>query len=305
MAASEFAVAVKELTKTYGQRQVLNGVTLSAAPGTVVGLIGSNGAGKTTLIETLIGLRQADGGSVEVLGQPVDPASASRINPRVALQTQTGKLPRHQTVAELMHLRAVCADQADSVADMLDLIGLAHISTSRIGKLSGGELQRLRLGLALVTDPDLLLLDEPTVALDPASTETVWALIQGRRDTVTVFLNTQSMDEAEQLCDNVYILQAGRIIAGGSPKELIELHAGQGRFVCHVPRRSDFDASRVPGVITSRLDRGPTADTFTVVTEDIARTKNFLDHSGMRYKQHPPSLVDVFLCLTQEGESSA
>lgn len=297
------AITVQQLTKTYGDRKVLDSVSLQARAGSVVGLIGPNGAGKTTLIETLVGLRRVEAGSVRVLDQTLDSVHRSHVNDRVSLQTQAGKLPRHQSVMELMRLWGTCAGKHAGIAETVDLVGLSNVATSRVGKLSGGELQKLRLGLALVTDPDLLLLDEPTVALDPASTETVWALIRGRRESVTVFINTQSMEEAEQLCDHVYLLESGRVVAGGTPVDLVRMHAQQGRFVCRIPSQRHVETERVPGAHTIRIDRGSSADTLTVVSEDSSLTKAFLEDAGLQYKQYPPSLVDVFLCLTQERKT--
>lgn len=216
-------VEVRGLRKRYGDRTVVDGVDLDVAEGEIVGLLGANGAGKTTTVECLQGLRRADGGSVRVLG--LDPAvDGPRLRTLVGSQQQDSALPDRLRVGEAVELfRGPRSAPADG---LLAAFGLAAHRRTAFGALSGGQRQRLFLVLALLNRPHLVVLDELTQGLDPAARRDVWAAVRALRDGgSTVLLVTHYMDEAEALCDRVVVLRDGRVVAAGTPAELVDRHA--------------------------------------------------------------------------------
>jgi ABC-2 type transport system ATP-binding protein len=224
------AVEVVDLVKSYGARRAVDGLSLSAPPATVLALLGPNGAGKTTTIEICEGFRRADSGSVRVLG--LDPAS-DRLRPRVGvmLQDGVGGYPSASAL-ELLRLFASFAAHPHSPHDLLEIVGLTSVAGTAVKRLSGGQQQRLSLALALVARPELVFLDEPTSGMDPQARRGTWELIrQLRADGVSIVLTTHFLDEAEQLADTVVVIDAGRVVAQGSPAELTRAGAeGQIRF---------------------------------------------------------------------------
>ena len=210
-------VTVRGLVKSYGRRRVVDGLDLEVARGEIVGLIGANGAGKTTTVECIQGLRRPDGGSLRVLG--LDPVTdADRLRGLVGSQLQSAGLPDRLRVGEAVRLFSGRASE-----ELLEQFGLFERRRSAFASLSGGERQRLFLVLALVNRPPLVILDELTQGLDPAARRDVWAAIeQLRTDGTTVLLVTHELDEAEQLCDRVVAMRAGRVLAAGSPAQLVD-----------------------------------------------------------------------------------
>jgi ABC-2 type transport system ATP-binding protein len=212
-------VTVRGLVKRYGRRLVVDGLDLDVAKGEVVGLIGANGAGKTTTVECLQGLRRPDAGSLRVLG--LDPVTdADRLRGLVGSQLQSAGLPDRLRVGEAVRLFSGRASE-----ELLEQFGLTSRRRSAFASLSGGERQRLFLVLALVNRPPLVILDELTQGLDPAARRGVWAAIEElRTDGTTVVLVTHELDEAEQLCDRVVAMRAGRVLDAGTPAELVDRH---------------------------------------------------------------------------------
>jgi ABC-2 type transport system ATP-binding protein len=210
-------VTVRGLVKSYGRRLVVDGLDLEVARGEVVGLIGANGAGKTTTVECIQGLRRPDGGSLRVLG--LDPMTdADRLRGLVGSQLQSAGLPDRLRVGEAVRLFSGRGSE-----ELLEQFGLLERRRSAFASLSGGERQRLFLVLALVNRPPLVILDELTQGLDPAARRSVWAAIeQLRTDGMTVLLVTHELDEAEQLCDRVVAIRAGRVLDSGTPAELVD-----------------------------------------------------------------------------------
>jgi ABC-2 type transport system ATP-binding protein len=210
-------VTVHGLVKSYGRRLVVDGLDLQVARGEIVGLIGANGAGKTTTVECIQGLRRPDGGSLRVLG--LDPVTdADRLRGLVGSQLQSAGLPDRLRVGEAVRLFSGRGSE-----ELLEQFGLFERRRSAFASLSGGERQRLFLVLALVNRPPLVILDELTQGLDPAARRDVWAAIeQLRTDGTTVLLVTHGLDEAEQLCDRVVAMRAGRVLAAGSPAQLVD-----------------------------------------------------------------------------------
>jgi ABC-2 type transport system ATP-binding protein len=214
-------IEIENLRKTYRSGTAVDGISLRIERGQIFGIAGSNGAGKTTLVECLSGLRRPDGGRVRVLG--LDPWTQRReVQQRIGVQLQESALPDALKVGEAFRLyAALYREPADWRAVMTEW-DLAEWQRARFGTLSGGWKQRLFVALALVGDPEIVVLDELTTGLDPAARRTTWALIRRLRERgLTVVLVTHFMDEAEALCDRVAVVDAGRLIAAGSPADLV------------------------------------------------------------------------------------
>jgi ABC-2 type transport system ATP-binding protein len=214
------AIRVHELRKSYGSYEALRGVSFEIAEGEVFGLLGPNGAGKTTTVEILEGYRARDGGQVEVLGQ--DPQRPKRdFRERIGVVLQQSQLWANLTVRETHQVFAGYYSKPRGIDEVIELVGLAEKRDARVKTLSGGQKRRLDLGIALVGDPELIFLDEPTTGFDPAARRAAWNMIRSLRSLgKTVLLTTHYLDEAEQLADRVAVLREGRIVREGSPGEL-------------------------------------------------------------------------------------
>ena len=215
------AIVVRDLTKSYGTVEALRGVSFEVAEGEVFGLLGPNGAGKTTTVEILEGYRNRDGGDAVVLGH--DPGDAPRaLRERIGVVLQQSELSPLLTVREMHRLFAGYYDHAREVDEVIELVGLGEKRDARVKTLSGGQKRRLDLGVALVGDPDLVFLDEPTTGFDPAARRAAWDMIRALRSLgTTILLTTHYLDEAQQLADRVAVLRDGVIVRQGTPAELI------------------------------------------------------------------------------------
>ncbi|MGX7828692.1 ABC transporter ATP-binding protein [Actinokineospora sp. 24-640] len=215
---SESAVEVRDVVKRYGSTTAVAGVALTLPRGQVLALLGPNGAGKTTTVEICAGFLRHDSGSVRVLG--LDPMAAA-LRPRVGVMPQGGGAYPGVRAAEMLRLVAACARDPLDPAWLLDVLGLTGAARTPYKRLSGGQQQRLSLACALVGRPELVFLDEPTAGLDPQARRLVWDLVSAlRADGVSVLLTTHLMDEAETLADQVVIIDAGRVVAEGTPRAL-------------------------------------------------------------------------------------
>ncbi|WP_135851480.1 ABC transporter ATP-binding protein [Halorussus salinus] len=309
-------LVAEELRKSYGDTTALDGVSLSVGEGEVFGLIGPNGAGKTTLVRALTGTTEPDSGSVSVLG--TDPQSADR--QRLGLLPQAFDPPERLTARELVAYYAGLYDEARDPETVLAEVGLDAADDTWYENLSGGQQRRTCVGTALVNDPDLLFLDEPTTGIDPAGRRALWELVEDLADRgTTVFLTTHSMEEAERLADRVGLLADGELAAVGSPADLVAEYGGRTRIVV------ELDAEAASG--TASPDAGPPsadaadalADTdFEVEAEDgrlvvtgvrpeeIGEVVAALNDGGVAYDSltwTEPDLEDAFLQLT--GQSVA
>mgnify|MGYP000882563239 CR=1 FL=1 len=214
------AVQIGTLTKSYGNKQVLQGLDLTVPAGTVLSLLGPNGAGKTTTVEILQGLRHRDGGTVSILGE--DPGRASRAwRARIGVVSQTSADFKDLTVTEAVgHVARFFSHPAD-VAKTIDRVGLSNDARTRAARLSGGRRRRLDVALAIIGRPELLFLDEPTTGFDPEARHVFWDLVKDlRTDGTTVLLTTHYLDEAAQLADQVAIILGGRVVEYGTPEAL-------------------------------------------------------------------------------------
>jgi ABC-2 type transport system ATP-binding protein len=214
------AISVRDLRKSYGTHEALRGISFEIAEGEVFGLLGPNGAGKTTTVEILEGYRTRDGGDVTVLG--FDPADAALgFRERIGVVLQQSQLWPTLTVAETHRMFAGYYEHPRDIDEVITLVGLQGKRDARVKTLSGGQKRRLDLGVALVGDPELVFLDEPTTGFDPAARRAAWDMIRSLRSLgKTILLTTHYLDEAEQLADRVAVLREGRIVREGTPAEL-------------------------------------------------------------------------------------
>jgi ABC-2 type transport system ATP-binding protein len=213
-------IEVRGLVKRYGERTAVDGVSLTVRRGEVLGVIGPNGAGKTTTVECIAGLRKPDGGSVRVLG--LDPArDPQAVRQRVGIQLQSATLPNRMRVKQAMDVfTAAYPRHADPDVLLADW-GLAEHRRHDFARLSGGQRQRLFIALALIGEPEVVVLDELTTGLDPAARRDTWAMVRTLRERgTTVVLVTHAMDEAEALCDRVVVVAGGRLVAEGMPDQV-------------------------------------------------------------------------------------
>ena len=214
------AITVRDLRKSYGALEAVRGIDFDVGRGEVFGLLGPNGAGKTTTVEILEGYRTRDGGEVQVLG--VDPATArGDWRERIGVVLQSSAMYETLTVTEMLRLFAGYYREPRPMDEVVELVGLQEKRDERVRRLSGGQRRRLDLGLALIGDPELIFLDEPTTGFDPRARRNAWETIRGLRSLgKTILLTTHYLDEAEQLADRVAVLDHGRIVASGTPAEL-------------------------------------------------------------------------------------
>ena len=305
----EPVIAVRGLRKSYGEREAVRGIDLAVERGEIFAFLGPNGAGKTTTVEILEGYREASAGEVSVLGaDPQHPPAGWR--ERVGVVLQELRLPSLLTVRETLTMYAGYYASPRGVQETIDLVGLAEAADQRNSKLSGGQQRRLDVALALIGDPELLFLDEPTTGFDPAARRGAWELIADlRRLGKTVFLTTHYMDEAQHLADRVAILKDGRIVAEGKPAELGRREAGAVTVVTFgLP--AGLTAAALPADLAGRVREaagggasgGGRLELATEsATRDLAALTGWavargVDLDGL--EAHRPSLEDVYLELT-------
>ena len=224
----EPVIRVEGLRKRYGERVALDGISFAVRPGEVLGILGPNGAGKTTTVEILEGLRAADEGVAEVAGVDVL-RRPEAVKGLIGVQLQASSFFDHLSLAELLELFGAIFGVAVDAAALLRRVDLEDRAASRVAELSGGQQQRFAVAAALVNDPGILFLDEPTTGLDPQARRHMWALIGSfRAEGTTIVLTTHSMEEAELVCDRVAIMDAGRIVALDRPAALVDALLARG-----------------------------------------------------------------------------
>ena len=277
------AVSVQGLRKSYGHLEAVRGIDFTIRPGEVFGLLGPNGAGKTTTVEILEGYRKRDAGTVEVLG--IDPQRATAAwRERIGVMLQSSSLYPNLTVIESLQVFAGYYSKPRNAGEVVDLVGLSEKRDTRVRKLSGGQQRRLDLGIALVGDPDLIFLDEPTTGFDPGARRAAWDTVRGLRELgKTILLTTHYLDEAEQLADRVAVLRDGEIVREGTPSDLtggaVETEIRYRRDGTDVVERTTDPTRRLHELTAAALARG----------EEL---------EGLEVRR--PTLEDIYLELTAE-----
>mgnify|MGYP003357765209 CR=1 FL=1 len=275
------AVQIRGLTKSYGNKRVLENLDLAVPAGTVLSLLGPNGAGKTTVVEILQGLRRRGGGTVSVLGE--DPGRASRAwRARIGVVSQTSADFKDLTVTEAVtHVSRFFSQPAD-VAETIDRVGLSDDARTRASRLSGGRRRRLDVALAIIGRPELLFLDEPTTGFDPEARREFWGLVEGlSADGTTVLLTTHYLDEAAHLADDVAIVLGGRIVEYGTPEALARQAGG----------------NRTVSWIEDGVERTESTATPTAVVRSLMDRLAGPDGEVPGLQVHTPSLEDHYLEL--------
>ena len=279
------AIEVHELRKSYDGVEAVRGISFSIGSGEVFGLLGPNGAGKTTTVEILEGYRRPDGGEATVLG--VDPRLAGAAwRERIGVVPQSGELFPNLTVKEHLDLFAGYYSEPRAPTDVLSLVGLEHKRDAKTRTLSGGQQRRLDLGIALVGDPELLFLDEPTTGFDPGARRAAWETIRSLRSLgKTILLTTHYIEEAQRLADRVAVMRRGEIVAAGTPAEL---------------------TAAAPA---SRISFRRNGSEVVIETEEPTRVLHELTDEALRdgleleaLEVHRPTLEDVYLSLTEGKE---
>lgn len=299
------ALSVRALRKAYGDVLAVDGLHLEVHRGECFGLLGPNGAGKTTTIEICVGLNTSDRGEVVVLDR-LWTRDEKELRQRIGIQLQETLLAEKLTVAETLRLFASFYERPRPVDEVIRLVELGEKRDARVGTLSGGQKQRLAVACALTGDPELLVLDEPTTGLDPQARRQLWDLVEEFRKTGrTILLTTHYMEEAERLCDRVAIVDHGRVIALGTPRELV---ASLG--AAHVVEFSTGDAaspldreffSGVPGITAVRVDGGLVTLEVKESHAAIPALLAALEKRGLNLTQlrtHSATLEDVFVART-------
>ena len=301
MALNGAPLSVQDLRKSYGANEVLRGVSFSIERGECFGLLGPNGAGKTTTLRLCLGLADADGGTARLNGLPV-PERAREARSRAGVVPQMDNLDPDFTVEENLLVYGRYFGYSDAevrsrIPQLLDFAGLAGRADSRIQTLSGGMKRRLTLARALINDPDILFMDEPTTGLDPQARHLIWErlktlLAQGK----TILLTTHFMEEAERLCNRLAIMDHGKIIASGSPRELIEEHIEPEVVEVWGETASEWGSRHAIG-LASRVEQA--GETVFCYTANAAPLLASLEGAReLRYLHRPADLEDVFLKLT-------
>jgi ABC-2 type transport system ATP-binding protein len=294
------AIEVRDLRKRYGEYEAVRGIDIEVRRGEVFGLLGPNGAGKTTTVEILEGHRARSGGEIAVLGH--DPGLRPReLRLRIGIVLQAGGIYSHITPREALRHWAGFYPRPRDVAEVLGLVGLRDRADARCRTLSGGQLRRLDFALALVGDPELIFLDEPTTGFDPEARRAAWETVRSLRELgKTILLTTHYLDEAQALADRVAIVKDGRVLAIGPPRELEAHLPGTHPPGTHPPgaahHRVAYRDAR--GELVEHETDDPTRLLHTLTEQALARGERLEELSVGR-----PSLEDVYLELTADVES--
>ncbi len=293
-------VVARGLTKRFKDRVVVRGIDLDIAAGLCFGVLGPNGAGKTTTLRMLLGQSPMDGGSLAVLGLPI-PEEASRVRARTGVVPQADNLDPDFTVGENLRIyasyfRLPKKRVEGRIGELLGFVGLLDRADTRINTLSGGMKRRLTIARALINDPELIMLDEPTTGLDPQARHMIWARLRDLKQSgKTLLLTTHYMDEAERLCDELVIMDQGRILEHGAPAALIRQHVEPEVLEVRGDERAVRDV--LDAASDHRLER--VSDTYFCYTRDarplIARLES---KPALSFLHRPANMEDVFLKLT-------
>ncbi|MFF6996716.1 ATP-binding cassette domain-containing protein [Streptomyces sp. NPDC008313] len=291
------AVRVDGVSKRYGDRLAVDDVSLEIHRGEFFGLLGPNGAGKSTLVEIMEGLRRADRGAVALFGRPPWPRDTTLL-PRIGVQTQSSAFFVRQTAHE--HLRTVAAlygAPRAAVDSTLEAVGLTEQRKVRVENLSGGQRQRLAIASALVHEPELIFLDEPTAALDPQARRALWGVLRGLKAAGrTIVYTTHHLDEAEELCDRIAILVNGGLAVTDSPHNLVGASRAPSRLLLPLGRLDEGAAARLDGVERVSVQGGSLVLETHTPGQVLTAVDRLVGLNGVQTRT--PSLEDVYLDLT-------
>jgi ABC-2 type transport system ATP-binding protein len=298
------SLLLRGLRKAFADVVAVDGLDLEVARGECFGLLGPNGAGKTTTIEICEGLTAADAGTVELLGLDWT-TGASQLRQRIGIQLQETQFPEKLTVEETLRLFRSFYRHGISVDESIRTAQLEEKRGSRVGTLSGGQKQRLAMACALVGDPELLFLDEPTTGLDPQARRHLWDLVDALKQAGrTIILTTHYMEEAERLCDRVAIMDHGRIIAQGTTPQLVALAGAEHIVEFAVEGLAQVNAAlltAIPGVQSHRVNAGLHQLSVSELHTAVPLIFAALDEQGLNlseFRTHSATLEDVFVSLT-------
>ncbi|MBD5654268.1 MAG: ABC transporter ATP-binding protein [Candidatus Eremiobacteraeota bacterium] len=299
------AIAVNELVKRFGDVVAVDGISFEVHSGSIFGLLGRNGAGKTTTLETCIGLTAPTSGSVRVLGlDPTQRRDFERLRSLIGVQLQATSLPEKARVGEILDLYAAYYDVKPRTAAIAERVGLGDKLERFVGKLSGGEQQRLALAIALLHDPTVVFLDEPTAGMDAFGRRILWAEVERlKAEGKTLILTTHYIEEAERLCDEICIVQNGRVVARDTPAALVAAHGGDATIDFVADGFTPDAALERFGRWTRRDDRwslSVRAEAGHALGAVVARA-NALGISIDELDLHRPGLEDAFIAITGEA----
>lgn len=298
------ALVIRELRKSFADVVAVNGLNLEVKRGECFGLLGPNGAGKTTTIEICEGLISPDAGTVQMLGRSWRDG-ADELRQRIGIQLQETQFPEKLTVEEVISLFRSFFRQGLAVEQAITMVQLDEKRKARVGSLSGGQKQRLAMACALIGNPELLFLDEPTTGLDPQARRNLWDLVSQMRGAGrTIILTTHYMDEAERLCDRVAVMDYGRIIALGAPSELISSIGGEQIVEFAIGASVPLNAAMltgIQGVQSHRIQAGLHQLFVSELHTTVPRIFESLAAQGLgltEFRTHSATLEDVFVALT-------
>jgi ABC-2 type transport system ATP-binding protein len=306
---NNISIRVKGLKKYYGQVKAVDGISFEVKSGSIFGMLGPNGAGKTTTIETLVGLNKKDAGEIEILGYNPD-RELEKIKKMVGVQLQSPSLFPRLTVKEIIKLFGSFYPDPLDTREVMERVGLEKKANDQVKSLSGGQRHRLAVGIAMVSNGNIIFLDEPTTGLDPQARRQLWEVISALKgEGKTVFLTTHYMDEAEKLCDFLVIIDRGKVIASGSPAELIRNNFQETAVEFLDPGLTEDEKEKLAELeLARRLSYEGEEKHIILYTEEVPKTvKGLLDYSNEIGKPiddiivRHASLEDVFLKLTGRG----
>lgn len=301
-AAAAAAIEVADLVKVYGPLRAVDGVSFRVEPGQIFGMLGPNGAGKSTTVEMIEGLRPADSGRIEVLGIDVR-RQPRQVKAHIGVQLQSTAFFKQLTIRQLLRLFGSFFPRALPVDQLIGLVNLEEKADTPSGDLSGGQRQRLAIAAALVNDPAVVFLDEPTTGLDPQARHSLWEVIrQLRSNGKTLLLTTHYLEEAEQLCDNLVVIDHGKVIAQGTPAGLIAEHFERTTLeFLRDPRLPRDILEALPAVDRWEEANGQVRLSSSHVTDTTRALMELCGAQGVDLRGlsvHTATLEDVFLKLT-------
>ncbi|WP_205665686.1 ABC transporter ATP-binding protein [Anoxybacter fermentans] len=303
------SIEVTDLKKYFGSVKAVDGISFQVEAGTIFGMLGPNGAGKSTTVETMVGLNKRDGGKISILG--LDPEkNPEELKSKIGVQLQSPSLFPRLTVKEIVNLFASFYSDPLSADEVIARVGLEAKVNEQIKNLSGGQRHRLAIALAMVGNGKVIFLDEPTTGLDPQARRQLWdVILQLKEEGVTVFLTTHYMDEAEKLCDHLVIIDHGKIIAQGSPRELINQYFKERAVEFVDPGFSKEERDELKRLdIANRISYEQEEKHIILYTDEISRTiTRLMEYAAGIDKPiddiivRHATLEDVFLKLTGRG----